>query len=164
MTERALIVTPAGRKIMPEQVQTFFPADIDGYLFLVERNDKKVEVWKHIYADDHPWKERNNTNHFVEVIDAKAAQNMEAAIAQWNREGAMEEEKSAKAKADRRKAFHSWVDGLPETLCGFKRKGEDLVDGWGNMCFRLENPTIAFKTPEEIEAIILELIADGGIE
>lgn len=159
--ERALIITPAGRRLMPEQVQAFFPPDIDGYLYLVDREDGKVEVWKHIYADDHPWKDRRDSNHFVEVIEAQAAKNMEVALLRWNMQGAAEDAKAEDIKATKLQQFQMWVDALPEKLYGFKREGEDLVDVWGNTVFHLRTPTLAFKTPEEIESAILNLIADG---
>lgn len=161
ITSVDLLVTPAARQIMPEHVRAFFPADIDGYLFLVPMENGKVEVWKHIYADEHPWKERCDSDYFVEVLDAKAAANMIDAVAKWNEEGAKVEKKKAEELEGKKAQFQAWLDRLPESLSGFKRIDAELLDVYGNTIFHLGSPQLAFKTPDEIEATILELFADG---
>lgn len=161
MSQIDLIVTPFGRKMMPESVRGFFPADVDGYLFLIIKDDGTAEVWKHIYADKHLWKEYTDNDHFVEVLDAQTAKNMMEAVERWNTEGAKIEKKAAEERNAKATEFKNWIETLPPNLAGFQREGEELLDMWGNTIFRLGSVQLAFKSVDEIEAAIFELIADG---
>jgi len=160
-----LIITASGQEFIPENLKKFFPNGVvDGHLYLKIKDENKMEIWQCIYADNYPWKIREDHHVFVEEVSTKVGKTIAKKVEEWNElRKKLEEEKEAKKK-EREAAFKQWCDALPRQIGGLIREGDQLLDRFGNTLFWLSGLHMAFKTEEEIEQEIEQFFADGGEE
>ena len=151
MNNTILVLRNDARSFVPKEALKFFPHELDGYVFFVEKITG-VEVWNHIYPDDHPWKERAEKNHFIDEVEREVAENIIHAVTMWNAKA----EKIAEAKQQESEkelqATETWLLSLPKSIAGFTRCGSMLEDQYGNVIADLTDSRLRFKTVEQLEA------------
>lgn len=151
MNDTILVLRNDARGFVPKEALKFFPHELDGYVFFVEKVTG-VEVWNHIYPDDHPWKERAERNYFIDEVECKVAENIIHAVAMWNAKAEKIAETKRQDAEEELLATEEWLLTLPKTIAGFTRRGSMLEDSYGNIIADLTGTHYRFKTVEQLEA------------